>query len=80
MTTAINTVNFTNAKLTEWYKGVKQDYGVNGTAKCTFNKETNQIEIIANEDGEELVFKMDYYQNENVDFYFNSWMEDPNQN
>ena len=77
---ANKTVNYTNAKLNDWYKNVELDYGVIGSAKCTYNKSTNQIEILANENGEELVFKMDFYENENLDFYFNSWMEDPNQN
>ena len=73
----MKTVTYTNARLTDWYKNLNEEYGVVGEAKCTYNEGTNKIEIKAVENGEELFFSMSFFNHLEVDYYFNVWMENP---
>jgi hypothetical protein len=68
--------NYTQAKIDAWYKNAKRDYDKNGSAKVEIIE--GKMVIEADEDGEKLHFISGIYADENVDYYFNCWMEDPN--
>lgn len=76
MTTQIE--NFTNNKLTNWYKNAKIDFNVDGFA--TTKIEENEIKIDYTENGVSktwsMVFYPEYAIENGLDYFFNVWMEE----
>lgn len=69
-------VDYTNNRLKNWYKVVKEDYGVIGSAKATYSIEHDSITITAIEDGKKLEdCKVSYVSTEAKDYAFNVWSE-----
>lgn len=72
-------INHTNARLENWYVNAKEDYGVIGSAKCSYNKEIDAIIIVGEENGEKLNFACTFYrEGRELEYIFNIWMESPN--
>lgn len=72
----MNLQQHTQAKIDVWYMNAKRDYGVNGSAKVEIIE--GKIVIEAEEDGEKLHFISGIYADEKIDYYYNCWMEEPN--
>lgn len=72
-TTSLQAINYTNARLENWYKTAKEDYNVNGSAFATVENET--LIINYTEDGVNGVFEVPYFQYEAKDYAFNVWAE-----
>ena len=76
MTTA-QVINYTNNRLKNRYKVIKEDYGINGSWEATYNEATKAIEIKAIEDWRTNTLSIQYREGEAVDRVFNCWMENP---
>ena len=76
MTTQIE--NYTNNKLTNWYKNAKLDYNVIGSA--TTKIEGNEIKIDYTENNISKTWSMAFYPSyvldSGLDYFFNVWMEE----
>ena len=68
-------INYTNERLANWYKSVKTNYGVDGTATA----EIKGNEFIVNyvEDGVEAAWSSCYYveylKDLDIGYYFDNW-------
>lgn len=77
MTTLTTTqiLDYTNARLKDWYKEAKE-YGVNGGAVAFIHE--SQIVIDYSENGINGRFYLNHYEGESIDYVFNVWSEDAN--
>lgn len=70
-------INFTNAKLNNWYTNAKLDYNVEGSA--TAKIENGQFIVEAIENGVSKVWSMvfypEYVRDNGFDYFYNVWME-----
>ncbi len=69
--------NHTNARLNNWYKEVKETYGVTGFAdtkidgdKITINYTENNVEKTWS-----MAFYPEYVTDNSLDYFFNVWAE-----
>ena len=69
-------INYTNSRLANWYKEVKESYNVIGSGSLTINND--EAKIVFTEDGVTKTFSMafyDEYESFGIDYIFNIWME-----
>lgn len=70
-------INYTNNKLTNWYKNANIDYNVIGSGKAKI--ENGEFIINYIENGVEKVWSMCYYPEyaieSGLDYFYNVWME-----
>ena len=73
-----NLINFTNAKLNNWYTNAKLDYNVDGFA--TTSIDGDKITINYTENGVSktwsMAFYIDYVLDNGLDYFFNVWAEE----
>ena len=70
-------VNYTNAKLNNWYSNAKLDYNVIGNGFLTI--ENNKATINFTENGVSKTWSMPFYPEYvefGIDYIFNVWMEE----
>ena len=76
--TTQNAINYTQEKITAWYKDAKKDYNVNGSGTAHYNKVENEVVVEYIEDGVQKTWSMAFYPEylENgIDWIFNCWSE-----
>lgn len=73
--TTAQVLDYTNARLKDWYKEVKE-YGVNGGAVAFLHND--KIVIDYSENGINGRFYLENFEGEEIDYVFNVWSEDAN--
>lgn len=68
-------VDSTNAKLENWYKNAKEDYGVDGHGKARYDKDSDSIVIDFVENGKKFSHEEKHWRDEGIDYTYNVWME-----
>ena len=75
--TTTEMINYTNAKLANWYRNAKIDYNIEGSAICRIEGDEFIVDYIEN--GVKATWKMffhvDYLSN-GKDYFFNVWSEE----
>ncbi len=73
-----NLINYTNAKLNNWYKNAKLDYNVDGFA--TTKIENGTITINYTENGVSKVWSMPFYieyvMDNGLDYFYRVWQDE----
>lgn len=71
-------LNYTDSKIANYYKHLKEDYNIEGEAKTTYNDETKTITVTYTEDGEQNTWSMAYYpeyaQSESISWVYDCWL------
>lgn len=68
-----NLIEYTNARLIDWYANVKREYGVIGHGYSKYNIENNEVEIYYTEDGVNCLFKQYYHPDFKLNTIFDIW-------
>ena len=70
-----NLVNYTNARLENWYLNAKEEYGVIGNGTAKYYEEMEMIAIESEENGIISILEIPYVLDQDQDYAFNVWME-----
>lgn len=68
-------LNYTQARLNNWYENAKLDFDVEGSAEVSFNSENEAIVITYTENGVTGQFELQYWQGQAIDWVFGVWSE-----
>ena len=74
----LDLIEYTDERITKWYKQAKEDYGVIGVGKTYYNDKENKIIIEYTEDGIKNTWEMAFYLeylNYDINWVFNCWCE-----
>ena len=75
--TTTEMIDYTNAKLANWYKNAKIDYSIEGSATCRVEGDEFIVDYVENGDKATwtMFFHVDYLTN-GKDYFFNVWSEE----
>lgn len=71
-------INYTNEKIVNWYKNAKEDYGVIGKGKTSYDAENNEIIVKYYENGEAKKWSMAFYPeyiSNGISWVYDCWQE-----
>ena len=66
-------VGYTNDRLISWYRSAKEYYGIIGSGKARIEGDLFIIDYIEN--GVEKTWSFGFWNDEEIDFFYNVWME-----
>jgi len=69
-------IDYTNDRLISWYNEAKDSYGVVGKGYTKYNEATNEVEIHYTENGVDCVYKIDWFNDYNIDTVCNMWQRE----
>ena len=71
-------INYTNARLKNWYKNAKLDYNVTGSATARIENNTFIIDYVENGISKtwQMCFYVEYLDCMEIDYFYNVWMEE----
>jgi hypothetical protein len=68
-------LNYTQARLNNWYENAKLDFDVEGSAVVSYNSQSTAIEITYTENDITGKFELMYWQDQAIDWVFGVWSE-----
>jgi hypothetical protein len=70
-------IEFTNAKISNWYINAKKDYGVIGSGSVRFENDLVIVDYTENGETKDwsMAFYPEYLKEQKIDWVFNCWME-----
>jgi len=72
-------IQYTNSKIESWYKEVLNTYGIKGSGKAHYNKQSNEVVVEYVENGKQKTWSMAFYpeylEDNGIAWVYNCWME-----